>query len=169
MFRLCLLMAGLLLTSGCGYHLPGQVNNLPDDIQTVYVGTFGNRTSEPFVENRVTDSVITEFARSDVLSLIGEKQKADAILTGTVVRYSQSAVAYSGTDRIVEYRSSMSVEAALRRQDTGRTLWKGTLEWSEEFASDRDKSVQEDNEARAIEDISDRISEQLYARILDTF
>jgi len=169
MLRHGLLLAGLLLIGGCGYHLPGQVNNLPDDIRTVFIGAFTNRTQEPFVENRVTNSVITEFARSDVLSLTEEKPQADAVLSGTVVRYSQSAVAYSGTDRILEYRSSMSVEAALRRQDTGRALWKGTLEWSEEFDSDRDKAVQEDNEARAIEDISDRIAEELYSRILDTF
>lgn len=169
MLRRCLLMISLVLLGGCGYHLPGQVNSLPDDVQTVYIEAFANRTLEPFLENRVANSVITEFARSDFLSIREDRKQADAILSGTVIRYSLSVVAYDAEDEIAEYRSTMLVEASLRRQDTGRVLWKGTLEWSDEFLSDLDKSVQEDNEARAIEEISERIAEQLHARILDDF
>lgn len=167
--RLLPLVALLSLLGGCGYHLPGRGNNLPPDVQTLYVEIFANRTTEPFLENRITDLVTQEFARRRSLRLIEDAARADAVLSGTVASYASSSISYGSDDEVTEYRSSMVISAHLRRSADGKTLWKGTLSWTEEYPSSDDKTVQEDNEAAAIEEISARLAEELYFRIVDNF
>lgn len=159
----------LLPLCACGYHLQGQGNALPDDIRSVRIELFKNGTKEPFIDNRVTNEVVSKFARAGVLEVVENPDFADAVLSGRVIAYSSSALSYDERDRIVEYRSKMNVEATLRRRDTGRVLWKGTVSWTEEYPTDATLAVREDNEARAIEVLSRRIAEQLHSRVLEAF
>lgn len=165
---LLVLLGALVLLAGCGYHLPGKGYGLPDDVHTLFVAAFTSGTSEPLVENRVTNDVVTEFARGGAFEIL-EGERADARLDGKVTGYSVAAVSYDALDEIAEYRATMTVQAVLRRQGDDSVLWRGSVSWNEEFDSDADKAVQEDNEARAIDSVSQRIAEELYHRIIDGF
>lgn len=169
LLRSLLVAASLLSLWACGYQLQGRVNALPEDVRSVRIELFKNQTLEPFVDNRVTNEVVSKFARGGALEVVEDPESADAILDGAVVAYSSSAVSYDERDRIVEYRSRMSAEATLRRRDTGRVLWKGVISWFDEYPADADNAVQEDNEARVIEKLSRRIADELYARVLELF
>lgn len=169
MNRLLLLSAMLLLLlTGCGYRFAGQVNNLPDDVRTLYVELFVNRTFEPYLENRLTDQVVEEFARHRTLRTV-ERKKADASLSGIIKSYVTGPVSYDRDDEITEYRSKLTLLATVRRTDTGKVLWKGALSWTEEYPASDDKIVQEDNEAAAIGVIVDRLAEELHFRVVENF
>jgi outer membrane lipopolysaccharide assembly protein LptE/RlpB len=159
----------LLLLTGCGYHFSGRGSNLPSEVQSIYIELFSNRTAEPFLENSITNSVIERFARKRALRPIEKRDIADAILSGVVVGYSTSPISYDRNDVITEYRSTMTINVALRQTADDRILWKGDLDWSEEYPASLDKSVQEDNEAAAIAVIVDRLAQELYYRILENF
>jgi len=169
MRSLFLLIAALMLLAGCGYHFSGHGSNLPSDIHSVYVELFINQTAEPFLENRVTQRVIDRFAGKRVLRLVENKAKADAILSGAVVAYTTTPISYDRNDVITEYRSTMTISGTFRQAADDRILWKGAVNWSEEYPANIDKSVQEDNEAAAIEVISDRLAQELYFRIVENF
>jgi outer membrane lipopolysaccharide assembly protein LptE/RlpB len=169
MRRLVFLFGTLLLLWGCGYHLPGQGGTLPPEIETLHIELFSNRTSEPFLENQVTDFVTDQFARRRMLRLVEDPAQADAVLTGSVTAYSAVPVSYDRNDRITEYRSTMEISATLRRADVGEVLWKGNVSWTEEYPASLDKMAQEDEEAAAIEVISERLAEELYFRITENF
>jgi outer membrane lipopolysaccharide assembly protein LptE/RlpB len=163
-----LLFAALLL-AGCGYHLPGRGAGLPAEVQTLYIELFSNRTTEPFLENRITDRVTDRFARKRSLRLVEKRDRADAILTGVVTSYLTTPISYDRRDVITEYRSTMTIAVTLRQTADDRVLWKGSVDWSEEYPASLDKSVQEDNEAAAIAGIVDRLSQELYFRIMENF
>jgi outer membrane lipopolysaccharide assembly protein LptE/RlpB len=163
-----LLFAALLL-GGCGYHLPGRGAGLPAEVQTLYIELFSNRTTEPFLENRITDRVTDRFARKRSLRLVEKRDRADAILTGVVTSYLTTPISYDRRDVITEYRSTMTIAVTLRQTADDRVLWKGSVDWSEEYPASLDKSVQEDNEAAAIAGIVDRLSQELYFRIMENF
>jgi outer membrane lipopolysaccharide assembly protein LptE/RlpB len=169
MRRLLLPFLLLLSVAGCGYRYSGGDAGLLAGVGTLRIDLFDNRTAEPYLENRVTDDVVLWFGRTPGLRLVESGGQADAILSGTVVAYSTDPIAYDSRDRISEYRSLMTVEAQLLSTAAGQVLWKGRVEWSEEYPSEPDKSVQEDNESAAIAVIADRIAQQLHARILDGF
>lgn len=168
MRRLGLLLA-ILLLSACGYHLPGRSSNLPPDVRTLYIELFSNRTTEPLLENFITDRVVDRFARTDRLRLVETRMGADAVLSGIVTGYSTTPISYDRRDVITEYRSFMTISVVLRQKSDERVLWKGNVDWSEEYPASSDKSAQEDNEFAAIEVISDRLSQELYFRIMENF
>lgn len=163
------LLLAILLLAGCGYHLPGRSNNLPPEVQTLYIELFGNRTVEPFLENRITDRVTDRFARTDALHLVENRARADAALSGVVTSYTTAPISYDRSDVITEYRSIMTVAVTLRQMSDDRVLWKGDVEWSEEYPASLDKSAQEDNEAAAIDVLADRLAQELYFRIMENF
>jgi outer membrane lipopolysaccharide assembly protein LptE/RlpB len=168
-----LLFSALTLTFsllwGCGYHLPGRGANLPADVRTVHVEYFTNATFEPFLENFTTNAVIERFARSRAVDLFKVAEGADALLTGVVRSYSTTPISYDRNDRILEFRSAMTVEAALRRTANGEVLWKGSVTWTEDYLANVDKNIQEDNEAAAIRVISQRIADNIFYRISEDF
>lgn len=169
MKRLFLLLAVALLLGGCGYHLPGRGDNLPADVQSLYVELFANRTVEPFLENRITDAVIDWFASKRDFTMVEDRSRADAVLSGTITAYDTKPISYDRNDVITEYRSTLTIAVTLRRSADERVLWRGSLGWSEEYPASLDKSAQEDNESAAIDVIGDRLAQELYFRIMENF
>jgi len=169
MRRLLLLVPAALCLFACGYHFPGSASNLPPDVRSLHVELFTNRTVEPFLENRITSNVIDWFARKGPLHLVEDRSRADALLTGVVTGYSSEPISYNADDAITEYRSKMTIAATLRQSSDDRVLWKGSLNWTEEYPANRDKAVQEDNEAAAIDVIAARLAQELYFRITENF
>jgi outer membrane lipopolysaccharide assembly protein LptE/RlpB len=168
MSRFGLLLA-IFLLSGCGYHQPGRSANLPPEVQTLYVELFSNRTTEPLLENFITDRVVDRFARTGRLRLVESRESADAVLSGLVTGYSTASISYDRRDIITEYRSIMTISVVLRQKSDERVIWKGNVDWSEEYPASPDKSAQEDNEAAAIDVICDRLAQELYFRIMENF
>lgn len=159
----------LLLAGGCGYHSMSQPGSLPDGLQTMHIGLFGNRTTEAFLENALTEAVVERFSRQRGLNLVESPTRADALLTGSLVSYALGASAFTRLDQITEYRVSLAVEAELRRRSDGKLLWKGRLERSEEFPNSPDKAAQEDNESAAAQVAVERLAEELLYRTLANF
>lgn len=157
------------LLAACGYHLPGQGASLPPGVETVHVELMRNRTAEPFLENGLTDSIVSEFVRGSAFGVFSGAAGADAILAGEITAYETTPVSYDANDEITEYRSRLHASFALRRAADGKILWKGDLAWEEEYPASDDKAVQEDNEAAAVVVIEDRLAEELYFHVVDRF
>jgi outer membrane lipopolysaccharide assembly protein LptE/RlpB len=171
MKKVVIMAAALLLfgAGGCGYHLQGRSDRLPDDVHTLYVQMIENGTRKPFLENTVTNAVVERFSRHPRLEIVEDRNRADAILRGKIVRYGNGSVSYNRTDQIAEYRSLIVLDAALVRGDGASALWKGTVSWSEEYDTTDDKALQAIRESAAIDSASERLADELYSRIVDAF
>ena len=121
-FRILLLstaLAGSL--AGCAGYRVGSL--LPPEIQTVAVPTFENRTTEPLLENVVTDAVIRELQTEGTLRIVPEAQ-ADCVLRGTITDYQLVPLRYSRSDRAVpsEYRAVITAAFVLENARTGTEI-----------------------------------------------
>lgn len=154
---------------GCGYHLQDKDATLPGGVRYVYVGILHNGTYEPFLENAVSNALIDRLVRSPGVELVTKPDMADAILTGNIVQYRNNSLSYNGNDNIAEYRSRLTVEVALRHADTAQILWKGRSSWTEDYAANADKSLEDDRETAAIEVIAQRLADEVYSRMADDF
>lgn len=165
------LMVVILLTGlvGCGYHFPGKGGVLPGDVQMVYLPLFINKTSEPQLENLLSNNVSEVFARNANISQVENVQQAEAVLEGVVSSYRTRALSYDKNDDISEYRATMVIDVKLRQVTDGRLLWQGTISWDDEYPAADDKTAQEDFEHTAMEGISLRIVEELLSRMVDDF
>ncbi len=170
MSRIVVLVALLaLLLSACGYRLQGRSDALPGDVRSLYVELFRNDSYEPFLENAVTNEVVGRFARHGRLEIVERPARAEGILGGRIVKYSNRALSYDRDDKIAEYRSQMTVTAMLRRVDNGEVLWKGSVVWQEDYAVSSDKFVQDEREQAAIQEISQRLADELFSHLIDNF
>lgn len=95
---------------GCGYSLRG---NLPDDIKTVAVPVFRNRTGEPAVENLITRAVIEAFSTNGRLRVVAA-EAADAILEGDVVGYQLESIAFDPRANVRQYRLLVTLNVRFR-------------------------------------------------------
>lgn len=108
--RVVAALALVFSVAGCGYALRG---NLPDDITTVAVPVFRNRTGEPAIENLLTRAVIEAFSTNGRLRVVAA-DAADAILDGEVVGYHLESIAFDPRANIRQYRLLVTLNVRFR-------------------------------------------------------
>lgn len=116
------LLSGIiaLCIGGCGYRL-GTVN--PDDpIKTVYIPNVKNETSEPGIQTRATNEIITAF-QVDGTYMVVDERDADAVLEIILTSYNRSALRFDQNDVTREYRLTIGSELFLRDVETQKVFW----------------------------------------------
>jgi hypothetical protein len=160
----------VVLLAGCGYHTPGASGDWAGgEARILYVQLFVNQTSEPYLDNYMTDALIAELSRSRLLSLTENPDLADVVLSGEVRSFESHGLSYGSTDRITSYRASMVVAAQLVRTGTGEVLWRQSLQRSENYPATLNKNLQLAGESQAARQAARRLAEDLYATLLNTF
>jgi outer membrane lipopolysaccharide assembly protein LptE/RlpB len=102
--------------AGCGYSLRG---TLPDDIRTVGVPIFKNRTPQPAIEAIVTRAILDAFASQGRLR-VARPEVADAVLEGEIVAYDIASIAFDSRANVQQYRLVLTLNLRMldRRRDT---------------------------------------------------
>jgi outer membrane lipopolysaccharide assembly protein LptE/RlpB len=159
----------ILLLTGCGYGLLSDPEHLPHDIKTLHVALFENRTTEPYLENVVTENVVRRLLRIPELRLQSSSAEYDAVLSGKINSYYIKASAYDALDQPQQYRLNMKIEAQLQRSRDGRILWRGELLRSAEFLANADLMLQADFERQAQQQVAERLAEDLSYQIASDF
>ena len=88
-FRIGVLIAAIVTVSGCGYQAGGPFRT---DVKSVYVDMFESREFRRDLEFLLTEAVKKRVGMSTPYRL-ASKEKADTILTGTVLEQRQAAFA----------------------------------------------------------------------------
>jgi len=118
-----LLCAALIFISGCGYHLWGGGAALPEDIRTVALIPFVNKTYDAEIELLLSSALSAELSKGSRLTLVPEPD-ADAIVSGVVLSIKDTPVSFSSSDEASEYRITVKVDVVLTRSG-GDIIWKG--------------------------------------------
>ena len=114
----------ILLLVGCGYRFSGSIKSAYPTIQSVYVDTFTNRTSEPNVENIFRTAFSSEIVQRGHFKLVSSRGEAGAIFRGTIVNIQVAPLAYkTGTSFSAEDRITITLELFFEDTASGRTLW----------------------------------------------
>ncbi len=120
-----------LLCTGCGYHLSGNADSDPnfrwhtlyrDDVRTVAVPTFTNRTFYQGVEFRLTKAVINQLEAQSPYKIV-PKEQADTILEGEIIGAHMLTVSLNRITAIPqEQMYSLVVRFTWRDLRTGKIL-----------------------------------------------
>jgi outer membrane lipopolysaccharide assembly protein LptE/RlpB len=117
------LCIALIFVTGCGYHLRGGGDALPEDIRTVALISFVNKTYDAEIELLISSALSAELSKGSRLDLVPEPE-ADAIVSGTVLSIKDTPVSFSSSDVASEYRITVKVDVVLTRSG-GNVIWKG--------------------------------------------
>lgn len=165
----CLLPLILLLSSGCGYHLPSVGGSpFPGDGNTIKIEPFANRAFKANLESLLANELIDEFGKRGNLVIVTDGNAA-LVLSGAIASYGISAISYSSVDTVKEYRATMTLDATLRQKSDQKVLWKGNASYSQDFPASANIAFQQNSEDAAIQEISRRICQQLYMKITEDF
>ncbi len=169
MNRLLISTMLLFLIAGCGYRLSDSTLHLPDDVSTVAIEMFENRTMEPYLENVLTTHFTRRLLLLPNLTLVENPDEAEAIVRGKILTYNVESSAYDSQNIVAQYRVKMQVEAEFIRNGDGRVLWRGKIIRFQTFSADLDLKRQDDLERIAQDTLSIRLAEDLSARLTETF
>jgi outer membrane lipopolysaccharide assembly protein LptE/RlpB len=160
----------VVLLAGCGYHTPGSSDTWAGgDARRVYIQLFDNQTVEPYLENYITNALVAELSRSRLMVLTEDQALADVRLVGEVNAFSSNALAYGSTDRITYYRATMVVSARLLSKDSNQAVWQQSLQRTEDYLGTVNKNLQLEGERLAAQQVSQRLAEDIYSNLLNSF
>jgi hypothetical protein len=118
--RLAVLSFALALVGCSSYRWTSSV---PEELRTVAVPVFENRTSSAELGPIVTQYVLREFQREGTFSIRRSGSSALEV-QGTIVKASRDAAAFNRGygSRASEYRYTVTAEVSLINKDTGKVL-----------------------------------------------
>lgn len=103
-------LAAAIAGTGCGYYsFTGAA--LPEHVNTIAVPVFEDqaRSSLPNLADELTELLIDRFVRQTRLSLVGDDQGADTVLSGAIDRYDNRPASVGGEERATLNRVNISV------------------------------------------------------------
>jgi outer membrane lipopolysaccharide assembly protein LptE/RlpB len=117
MIHLRPLLAALAVAcvAGCSSYRLG--STLDNDIRTVHIPTFGNKTTEAFLETETTRATRQEIQKDGSLLLVDDINTADSILEVVILSYDLTPLSYDRENRTRanEYRINMEASVVLRK------------------------------------------------------
>jgi len=119
---IAVLFSSLAVAASCGYRLSGTGLLVPEGTKTIAVPGFINSTNEPYVDVEVTKAVTDEFIADGRLRVV-DVETADLVLRGVVVKYEVTALSYTASSFVQQYRVRLVVNASLDDLRSKNTLW----------------------------------------------
>jgi outer membrane lipopolysaccharide assembly protein LptE/RlpB len=155
--------------TGCGYSLVGKGTVLPEHIRTIAINAFGNRTTRPEIEQRVTEEVSREFSQRGRYSIVSDPKNADAVLDGAVQSWSTRPVQFSAAGRATRVETVVTIQATLRETATDEILWSQSRLMFREQYDVQEEGEFFDEETLALDDIAKGAASTLVTSILEGF
>ena len=121
LLSLAILGLSIALLPGCaGYRLGSM---LPDDVKSVYIPTFVNKSKEPLLEVETTSAAVEEFQKDGSLEVTTE-EAADSVLKVQLLEFALQPVAYRRDVKTAteEYRLTIFASVSLTRKSDGSVI-----------------------------------------------
>jgi outer membrane lipopolysaccharide assembly protein LptE/RlpB len=164
-----LLIFGLSVLSGCGYHTLGAATHLPPETHTLAVPVFATKTDTYHTETVMTGAVIREFAaRSRLRVTPNEKDDPDVVLHGTILQETVVPLTYNtSTQQSSSYLITVVAAVRLTGRD-GHMLYENkNYVFRQQYQSTTDLPVYFDESPAAIERLSHDFARALVADVLE--
>ncbi|MFH2012707.1 MAG: LptE family protein [Pseudomonadota bacterium] len=167
--RFILITVLIISISACGYNFTGKRRTLNENIRTVSIPFFANKTFEPRLENHFTDALIEEFLKRGNLD-VSKVDGSDATIIGAIKSFNEVPVSFDSNDRVLEYRVTVTLNISMKRNDNGLIIWKSSdISGYHEYLVSPNTATTYSNKIEAIKKIAEDMSENIHNMILEDF
>ena len=170
------LILSFVLFIGCGYQF-GAKRTFPGGIKKIAIPTFKNQAYEAGIENAFTRALKYEFLKSGFVELVSEKE-AEAVIYGTVGAF-QAAVGGTTEKKFsskrkpkllaTSYSGGAQVEIVIKKKNKKKPLWSYTLSGAESYGAGEGHLKNETDQREAIDELAERMMEEIHDRIFLNF
>lgn len=165
------LLALLVASSGCGYHIAGHSAQLPENVRTITIPAFVNDTTTYRIEQLLTASVVREFATRTHYHILNDpSETADATLRGVVLSASSSPLTYnSATGQAASVLVVVSMKVSLTDRQ-GKVLYQNPAYlFREQYEVSQDLTTFFEEDSPAFRRLSQDFARTLVSNILEGF
>jgi hypothetical protein len=113
-------IALLVSLAGCSYSPNPAL--FPPHLKTLAVPVFENRTTEPNLDQEVTQAVVNRFVANNRLRVVSEGE-ADLVVSGAVVGYTNSVFGFNAREQAQEYQVAVTVAVRVKDRVKNREMW----------------------------------------------
>lgn len=113
----------LVLSSCFRYSFTG--TSIPENVNSVYIPFFADQSSGGVgnLSDRLNEALIDRFITQTRLQLANSQAEADAILEGSIIRYTNQAFSISGEDETSLNEVTVSINASFQFADENEPEW----------------------------------------------
>jgi len=159
-----------LLQAACGYTLVGQGGFLPEEIKTIGVPPFINRTQQAELEQRITEELLTQLQVRSRRETAAGTQGVDAVLLGEVTSYRSMPVEFNPDGRARTLEIVITARARLQATAERRTIWAAdNFVFRENYPVGAEGAEFVDLETVALESVARDFAEAVVTSILEGF
>lgn len=169
---MALTLGGLTLTlGGCGYHVSGHTDMMPSTIHTIYVPAWRNGTVKYKLTDLIPEDITREFIAKTRYRVVNQPDGADAILTGTILRYNANPAIFDpATARASVVDFEVALAAKLVEKSTGKTLWENTyLSFRQRYEIASASTTYFDESDPAVQRLARDVARNIVSAILSNF
>lgn len=154
----------------CGYHLVGTSSSLPEEVKIIYIPTFKNNTSQPEIEERLTDAVSKEVSQRGILKLARSLEEADGILEGEINQFDLVPVNLDKDGRALEYQIVVGLRVSLKSPDREKIYFENdSFRFYERYPIDITSTDYFDKLYEVVDDMSSKFAESLVTTLMEGF
>ncbi len=161
----------LLVATGCGYHTAGHAVQLPENVKTIAIPAFVNKSNRYQIEQQLTASVVREFTTRTHYHLLNDpSEAADATLQGIVLGVSSSPSTYNtSTGQVASVLIGVTVKISLVDRH-GKMLYENpSYVFREQYEVSQDLSSFFQEDSPAFRRLSQDFARTLVSNILEGF
>jgi outer membrane lipopolysaccharide assembly protein LptE/RlpB len=160
-----------LSSIGCGYHTAGHAVLLPQNIKTIAVPGFTNRTETYKIDQILTASVVRELTTRTHYRIVNERSDtADATLKGTVLSSYTAPLTYdSSTGRAASIQVVITMRVSLT-DNKGKSLYDNSeFSFRDQYQVSSQVSSFFEEDSPALQRISQQFARSLVSNLLEGF
>lgn len=165
------LLAVLACATGCGYHVSGKSDIMPQTIHIIAIGAFANRSTQYKLAQRLPADITREFIERTRYKIVTDPKAADAVLDGAVLNFvSYPIVTDQSTGRATVVQCSAYLKITLTERATGKVLFtQPSLEARERYEISVDPQAYFDESGAGMERLARDVARDVVTSILEKF
>ncbi len=165
------LLALAVLLTGCGYHVAGRGDLMPKDVHTVAIQPFGNATVRSSLGRLIPAALAREFNSRTRYQVISDPSQADAILTGSILRFDNNPIiADPKSGRATGALILVSLQVTLTDRRTGKALFsRANYSFQQRYEIAIDPQAYFDESNTAIQRVSRDVARAVVSAVLENF
>jgi hypothetical protein len=172
-----LLAAMALALCGCGYHVSGHGDLLPQNLRTIAIPAFANLSTRYKLTERLPAALTREFITRTRYRVITDLDQADAILNGAVMNfYVFPNIFDQASGRAAGVQLGVNLQLTLVERGTGKVLFsRPNMEFRQRYEVHADQANQQsqlsyfEESETAIERLSRDVARTVVSAVLEAF
>jgi outer membrane lipopolysaccharide assembly protein LptE/RlpB len=159
------------LLCGCGYHIAGRANLLPENIRAIAVPAFGNATGRYKLADRLRAALTRELISRTRYRIVADPEQADAVFEGALINFAAyPTVTDPQTGRASGVQAIVTVSVTLRQRSSGAVLFtQSSLEVRERYEISTDAATYFEESDTAMDRVARDVARSVVSSLLSSF